>query len=801
MDDKPVLDATQSPAWYTRFCRGSVRDPGKPMSSKPSCSRQLSLLTAIKLIDVLCRTTSRTLVWRLARNTMDSASPTASASTNRGGRPKDWTEPRTRRLIRLYLFTTLPLNKILELLEEDEFKPGKDAANKVKNTVLGNDPRWIRPRDDNEEKARILGLRNSLRGRRGRQNVASQGLNGATPNHNIDQRTFSEDRSLGGTTISQSYRSSYEESHWPDSATFAYPLTNNSPYSMAADEATASRFIPGLIGRRNSHRQDTGLTASTDISITSALREKLSFLSLSKAKRTVKVLKRYTFPKNLESQRTFDISSGLVQGPELFLPDGKSRPLDAAYAIPGDFLDSELFANRSRCATESPAHAAGTCWCKVDDQVGPIRQMWANTKVTGHISDQGLMAIDSFGNTVFHHLASLDGIQDLFIHLVSQAPHKLGLPFGASNTAGQTFLHVLHHSWFREGSRLTELLDTLRAQNFDIFATDVYGRNFYHILRHNKKNSARFPGQTTDLSRINRRDAFGMRPMDPYPARDDACTTTHTQATQGAGTNSAPGFTRPTPRINTQTATREDKEIYMHVDLLKVVVKAVGVDENFAPNPQSEDSQGRNGFHCLAEIDFGLAPATPKHSARAYPIDESGLSPPGQSKRRYDDSEEIEVPRTVSDSRRLECIRGLILAKVDANQYDINGNTPLMSFVLNSSDATKYEKEECETVLRTLVHSAGARLEARNRSGETALHLAARYGKTVALRVLLELGANPNTRNGQGLSILQVLDNLYLTTERDDKHNARFEACRAILTRTPDGTKQSPSLFDEWGKK
>ncbi|KAI0518322.1 hypothetical protein F5B22DRAFT_80838 [Xylaria bambusicola] len=729
---------------------------------------------------------------------MDSASPTASASTNRGGRPKDWTEPRTRRLIRLYLFTTLPLHKILELLEEDDFKPGKDAANKVKNTVLGNDPRWIRPRDDNEEKARIRGLRNSLRGRRGRQNVASQGPSGTAPGHNINQGTFSEDRSLGGTTITQSYRSSFEESHWPDSASFAHPLTTNNTYSMALDEVTSSRFIPSLIGRRNSNRQDTGLTASTDISITSALREKLSFLSLSKAKRTFKVLKRYTFPKNLESQHTFDIS----HGPEHLSSDGgKSRPLDATFAIPGDFLNFELFANRSRCATESLAHAAGTCWCKVDDQVGPTRKMWANTKVSGHISDQGLMLIDSFGNTVFHYLASLDGIQDLFIHLVSQAPREPRLPFGASNTAGQTFLHVLHHSWFREGSRLTELLDTLRAQNFDIFATDVYGRNFYHTLRHNRKNSARFPGQTADISRINRRDAFGLKPMDPYPARDNTYTTTHTQVTQGANTSIAPGLSRPTPKINTQAAMIEDKEIYMHVDLLKVVVKAVGVDEDFAPNPQNEDSQGRNGFHCLAEIDFGLAPATPKHNARAYPIDESRLSPPGQSKRRYDDSEEIEVPRTVSDSRRLECIRGLILAKVDANQYDINGNTPLMSFVLHSSDATKYEKEESETVLRTLVHSAGARLEARNRSGETALHLAARHGKTVALRVLLELGANPNTRNGQGLSILEVIDNLYLTTERDDKHNARFEACRAILTRTPDATKQSPNLLDEWGKK
>lgn len=63
-------------------------------------------------------------MWKGMRDAMDSASPTASASTNRGGRPKDWTEPRTRRLIRLYVFTNLPFPNILKLLEEDEFKPG-----------------------------------------------------------------------------------------------------------------------------------------------------------------------------------------------------------------------------------------------------------------------------------------------------------------------------------------------------------------------------------------------------------------------------------------------------------------------------------------------------------------------------------------------------------------------------------------------------------------------------------------------------------------------------------------------------
>ncbi|KAI0809451.1 hypothetical protein GGR55DRAFT_175531 [Xylaria sp. FL0064] len=734
---------------------------------------------------------------------MDSASPTATASTNRGGRPKDWTEPRTRRLIRLYLFTTLPFPQILKLLEEDEFKPGKDAANKVKNSVLGNDPRWIRPKDDEEEKARIRGLRNSLRGRRGRQTTAaSQNPSGAAPEHGLTPDAFADEKSLGGSTITHSYRSSIEELNHSDFGPFAYSGTSTDAFTMPQDDVASSWFIPNLFGRLDSTRQDTGLTTSTDISITSALREKLSFLSLSKAKRTVKVLKRYTFPKNLESQRTSDAASSLFHGPELYSPaDHVNGPINATYAVPGDFFNAKLYADRQQCTAESPAHAAGVCWCKIDKQVSPIRNVWANCQVPGHTSSPSLLAKDVFGNTIFHYLASVDQIQDLFCHLVSQALYEPNLPIRDVNTAGQTFLHVLHYTWFQDGSRLTELIDLLRNGGFDIFATDVYGRNFYHNLRRHLWDSARFPGQASDISRMNRRDAFGLKPMDTRPSLDINQTSTHTQTPQGVNTKNSPGHGRATPRINTQAGTVENKELHIHADLLRVVLKAVGVDAEFSPNAQTEDSQGRNGFHCLAEVDLCLSPATPKPGSRGHIKDEPRLSPPVPNKRRHNDDEIVEAPRTASDSRRLECVNGLINAKVDANQYDKHGNTPLMSFVINSSDATKCEKEESEAVLRALVKKAGARLELRNRSGETALHLAARHGKTVALRVLLELGANPHTRNGQGLSILEVLDNLYVTTERDDKNNARFEACRAILTRSKDYAIQSPTLIDEWGMK
>ncbi|KAI0202600.1 hypothetical protein F4808DRAFT_67199 [Astrocystis sublimbata] len=724
-------------------------------------------------------------MWRGVRDAMESASPTASASTNRGGRPKDWTDPRKRRLMRLYLYTTLPFQKILDVVEEDEFKPGKDAANKVKNNALGNDPRYLRPKDDEEEKARIRGLRNSLRGRRCRQDKAAREVNGLGVGQNSTTHgLFPEDASLRGTTVADSYRSSAEEPHQPYPSSHAYQDTTDTDMFTPTTDA-ASRRIPSFLIWRNTSRQDSGLTASTDITIANTLREKLSDLSLDKLKRVAKVFKRYTFPKNIESSRPPDVA-------DFQLPIDPANGVfgfSAAYALPGDYLNPDLAAYQQQCA-ESQAHEAGICWCKITEQVSPAQ----NFPPSYIVSNEDLMKKDAFGNTSFHNLAALEGIQEYFLHLVCQCLSRQDLPIRDSNTAGQTFLHVLHDSWFQEGSRLDELIETLREKGFDIFACDVYGRNFFHHLRNKRRNSARFPGgQVSDVDRINRRDAFGVRPMDTRSSPNSTYLAAQYQTMSPISPTFSPGGARLVPRINTQTGTVEDTQLYAHADLLRVVVDAGG------PNAQIEDSLGRNGFHCLAEVDFCLSPAIPKPGARTHPRDNPRASPQGHNKRKHDHDKEIDPPKTVVDSPRLSSLRGLINSGVDANQYDKNGNTPLMTFVINSSDATKFEKEETEAVITALVRDAGARLELRNRSGDTALHLAARHGKTFALRMLLVLGANPHTRNAQGLSILQVVDSLYETTESDDKNNARFEASRAILTRSSKDAVQNPTLIDEWG--
>ncbi|KAI2625561.1 hypothetical protein GGS21DRAFT_531398 [Xylaria nigripes] len=709
----------------------------------------------------------------LSVDIMESVSPTASASTNRGGRPKDWTVARIRRYIRLYLFTTLSREDILRLLEEDEFKPGKDAANKVKNNVLGNDPRWLRPKSEEEENNRVRGLRNLRRGRRSGQDSTSPDISGSVPGYSVARRfgtSLRETRSLGGTTIADSCRSSSDVST-------AVP---------GDSDADASRCIPSHIGRRVS-RHGTSLTNSTNSSIASSWKEKLAFLPINKAKQTFTILKRYTFPR--------DVESGPLGSPA-FHPDIDyiNDPSSAAYAVPGDFLNHELLLHRQRlCVTHSPAHLAGICWCKVAEQVS-METPWASIVIPSNLSDPSIVVKDMFGNTIFHRLAVMDGIQDSFLQLIRQALYDPRLPLRDSNTAGQTFLHVLHYSWFRNGSRLDELINTLYNGKFDLFATDVYGRSFFHLLRGNKRATSRFPAQALNY-RMKRRDAFGVQSFHTQASHNTAYYGNHNQEITGISAASS----RLLPMLSTYTGAASDHEYSTHASLLKVIRCALAFEGSPSTGALYEDSQGRNGFHALAEVNFKLDPGTPKHQPRAHGKDNTQSSSNGHGKRKHTEDEEIDTPPAARENQRLKYVRSLIHAQVDANQYDKQGNTPLMSFIINSSDATKYEKDETEAIIRTLVNEAGANMELRNRNGETALHLAARYSKIIALRVLLELGANPYTRNNQGLNILQVVDRLYLATEHDDKNNARYQACFAMLTSKSEHPVHGSTLRQEWG--
>ncbi|KAI1260763.1 hypothetical protein F5Y18DRAFT_246063 [Xylariaceae sp. FL1019] len=720
-----------------------------------------------------------------------SASPTTTTSTgNRGGRPRDWTDARRRRYNRLFVYTYLGAEKILHLLEEDGFKPGKDAANKVKNGMLGNDPRWIRPKTDEEEESLVRALQNSLRGKFGRKRMPHQ--NAVKVDSDASSTRHREGASLGGTTIAHSIRSSFEEPSHADASWLETPSNGNWYGVGAGANATpayrhedAMDFTFSRPSHRDTSRQGTGLTMSTDISVSSIFKAKLADFTEARQKRIVRVFKQFTFPKTAESS---PVTPNL--DPSMDDDDSDSQ-MGAGHAVPGDFLRPSLLPRQQDCARYNVHPTDSPCWCRIADEVLPTQEVWNAPTFSCKLSVK-----DMFGNTIFHHRAALDRYHDSFLHDVYQALQDPNSTVHGKNSAGQTFLHVLHSSWFQPGSRLNELVNTLKEAYFDVLATDVYGRSFYHLLRRHQPESARFPSnQTLDHRRMNSRDAFGMRPMGTRDSRNLESLASPVPKMDRTETTSTLGSMRGikrTPTLQTSFQTHQDKQWKMNADLIRIITSSINVDADCLKNSPLETALGQNGLHCLAEANINLS--LTENSATVSP-DTPTTRSKGQAKRKHQESEEVDTPQT---RKRDEYLRSLINAGVDVNQYDANGITPLMAFVANSSDATKVEKEDGANVIKILVGEAHANMELRNRHGETALHVAAKTGKPMAVRTLLELGANPHTRNSLGLGVLEVVDRLYLTSERDDKSNARFEACRAILTRNDRGAKQKPTILDEW---
>ncbi|KAI5864377.1 ankyrin [Durotheca rogersii] len=731
---------------------------------------------------------------------MNLASPTTSTSTNRGGRPKEWTEPRARRLVRLYIYTRLPLELILKLLEEGLWKPGYDAANKVKNSLLGNDPRWIRPKDEEDEKRRLASLKNSRRDTRLRSQQSAKDHDDA---HLYGYR---DDDSL---TLAQSHLDSYEKfdihppmGHMPQETIDLTVDIGVGVPSSGHDYPSSQRFAPFIPGDADAARRGTGLTNSTETSVSSSFRTKLSTIPRDQVKGAWRVLKRYTLPKHhdLGGRGTpFFPTEPPAQSARRESYNFGGSSLDssfAGYAVPGDFLTPDVFVRASRCDVQSISHRTKTCWCRIADQLRGVQNTWASSSrsVSYNISDNVYQSMDAFGNTAFHFLAASEGPHTRFVDLITQALAYPHFPVRAANTAGQTFLHVLHQSWFDDESSLDGLLHVLKDAGFDLLATDVYGRSFFHLLQNMKQGSARVPSHLLDWGLLRRRDAFGVRPMESRPVPAPS-----TFATQGA------------MQLDVPSMSEEESRIRSHYELLRIVTDAIKVDDSLASTaPRSEDARGRNALHCLAEVELELSRI--QDSTHHDGGSSAGGGNQRQRKRKFkEEDEDVSVTRLEgggdhqhpqepyrSGSKRLDYLEGLLHAGIDPNHYDGSGQTPLMAFIRYRGEDSRADKEEMERAVQMLVEG-GARLEQRNAAGETALHVAARSGKKVALCKLLQLRACPHVRDGRGASVLAAIDDLWEHTEGDGALTARLEACRAVFASLARGATFEPSVFQEWG--
>lgn len=595
-----------------------------------------------------------------------------------------------------------------------------------------------------------------------------ENLEGLTLDHSRDSSLAESD----GSTLANTLWFSTEPNLYTTYEPLPDPSAEGSQYQRTSFFPMSHFFPRAQAGGQGTKRQDSSLTSSTGPSVTSSFRARLSDSTPGQVKAAFELIKRYTIPKESEGEASPSSPSGPVG-----LYSRRRGASGSSLIVPGDFLDINFTRQRQEVSNFSPAESDDS-WSRVVNEVLSAPNLWPVKGRCSISSDSpwellnlNPTATDDFGNTVFHFLAAR-GSQRALVDQIMQVQGHLPTAIGSKNTAGQTLLHLLNRSWFEDGSSLDELLSLLKHFQFDILAADVYGRNFFHLLQENGLNHERIRdlAHSFNIKSLNRRDAFDRKPMDSRSARRMWRAATIHRLYPGRR-----------PRLNLSTEEPVDARIRPSTELLKIVTNAVQVGTQ--SNPDSEDFEGRNGFQCLAEVVLGNLPI------------QEYAQPPSMKRKMGDDMEPKlqEGPLTY----RLELLEGLIVANVDVNHYDKSGQTPLMAFVKHIPDGTKEDKDLRQIIIRLV--QAGANMEARNRQGETALYMAARLGKKVALKQLLELGANLYVRNAHGLHMVDATHQALQPATNDTHLYARLHSCCAILTGQLGERWKAVTALNEWG--
>ncbi|KAF6842400.1 ankyrin repeat protein [Colletotrichum musicola] len=717
-----------------------------------------------------------------------SESPISSHATQTG-RPSLWTESAERKLARLYLYTTLPLVKIVEVVHKatpgNRDCPGKDSANKKLNAILDKEPRWLHPRSRTDMDRRIGALDSSPTRQTPPDNAFSPNYTRSTSSESRSHSHLSVNRELkleAGSSPNVHEIQSYDHSR-ASSTGWNPPVKGPLPALMTTDFA-----VPP---------PDAGTGGVRRTTTTNTLGTVLSEYSSGFILQVNKLLKRYTMPSNTMLNQPSPIDEHRRPGTAdsnpaswIFEYDAPLRSSETEVRpFPGDFLNLHHHLQRqgNACFPQLPAHDSRSCYCHVRDEL--TSECWVSAYgpspyaqhvlLYGEPPDGNFGHRDPFGNTILHLLAAGNAQH---VHLFA-AFRRSPDPW-AVNSAGQTFMHVLNDSWFAgRADTLFQLVRSVMTPDLEIYKRDVYGRNFCHVIHAKESMDQGTKNALLNLFRpmeYCRRDAFGNTPesaLAGLPVRR-----AHTTA---VGEDMAPALAW---EAQTQTQRQITSPIEEQAALLKTVNEA-------HTNHRVQDSQGRNGLHCLADAILSQETLLNRfpHALRDEEQPQHQLVTSGSRKRKHNkpaasdsSKERLTIRETI--------VRDLIELGVDPNHYDKYGNTVLMAFVAQLPEDDDYKKPVA--ILEFLIR-AGADIDARNRSGETALHIAVRRGKKLAMRTLTQNGANVQARDVEGRSVLEVADRMVASGSRGIDH-PRYEACHAWLSGQGKAV-QDPTIIQEWG--
>ncbi|EHA50350.1 hypothetical protein MCOR27_000195 [Pyricularia oryzae] len=779
------------------------------------------------------------------------------------GRPAQWNESKSRKLARLYMYTTLPIEKIIKALDDGFFKPGRNSAQKTLNKMLGHDPRYLRPEGREEMNDRIKGLAHSTSRRRSRTDTSrtSPEINSPIDRGDYqacrDKETMVENFGLhplktqpdelrdfkvespsdysptaltapspGVHSLNAYSPAAYSpyQSHNPWHRSQMSPLhidtssgapTPNTPSGIESHASYPDAlFVPKPLAQSN-----TVLSSSTTATTASIrdLKERLSMASTTFAKQVSSLIRQWTIGS--ETNLPLQPHSGAGKGtdPDQIEVDMWRRPL------PGEFFKAIDMCD------QDPDN-----WQEIADMIYCISDFWLlpNSKLSDMArqylekpTPAALDERDCFGNTLLHlfgtYVVDASDCDYVFRKMIWPATTE---QLCATNTGGQTFLHVLAKPWFlgleESTAALLQLLSHVQVTCPKIFTQcDVYGQTFFHHMQSTMQpNQTGHAAMSTilqmfDKSLMPQRDAFGSKPIVDSnfaaPRRQHIPPLSPLAEEMGSPTSSIgaawPGQDSPSERLAKHTA------------LMKIVT---GADNN----PSLEDEEGRNCLHCLAEVILDSDKlqekcASPSNSRRppkrAYDQKGTEKSPKQGPGDKTVDNIISQITYDGPLASRLKYLRGLLSCPgIDPNHYSKDGNTVLMAFIQHLTDVDEDKHRNLAAILNTLIDvegkGRGPILEARNRNGETPLLMAARLGRKTALKTLLERGANVHARDVNKRGILDIIDEQLGSVEarQDTTVYGRLEACRVLLTGRykedwagGDEVCQKPSILDEWQVK
>jgi ankyrin repeat protein len=397
------------------------------------------------------------------------------------------------------------------------------------------------------------------------------------------------------------------------------------------------------------------------------------------------------------------------------------------------------------------------------------------------LKHRGITEVDRFGNSVLHVAASLNCPVKYIIELI-----ELKANINATNAAKETFLHLV--SAADQADDICSLLEILSRNGFNFGQHDQHGQTSLHLLTRpwlprdylikvfRKVHSLGFILPTTrdnhGFTILNQMRHVGTHALGFDPDEDieynlSLGPTCHTQGNLHAAESSSESVHQLHLRQQTQNCIRtmDDFQLKHQNDLLAIITMA-------QHQPWVEDSKGRNGLHCLAEATLDLHEYNDTTSYTQSTKDENCGN--GNTKR----------------DRYLE---GMLAAGVNPNNYDKEGNTPLMAFIIHTRDG---EDDDTITRILTRLMQAKAFLHRRNRQGETALHLAIKLGRRAATKFLLQNGSHVFARNKKGMGVLEVGSEAGEESGHDEALYAQILLCMSLAARA--GAVTSPTIVQEW---